>query len=942
MKLKKTKKKGKLPWVAFVLLLIALAPLTYFAFGKKLPDVSQLAANIRLPLSSPEIKEPQLYINCVGQGSPTVVMEAGSGEDSTTWSKIVPEISKNTRVCIYDRAGIGQSDKISSPQTLEEIVTGLHNLLSKNQINPPLVLVGHSMGGIYVRDYFQKYPNEVVGIVLVDPGNERLAVAPGVNNDLLKAYTDQMIGIIQQTKNPGWEGQVMDASNAENIWEQARQEYITSLGDIPLILLASDKNLQFTNSPEADKVIAKAWRGLQKKMADESGQGQFRTVKGTGHLIQLEKPQQVIKAIKEVMNTIASERTRPVEQWTLEGMKEYAQPTYVDVSPDGQSAVYAVHTPRVTKTESQNLTTLYLYDQTGHSRLLAGPDLMFSKASWSPDGKRIGFVKNIDGVSNVWIINPDNGSSLQLTNEEDSIIDFNWSPKGDYIAFVKADPQSQEEQDRIDQKNDAQVVDENLPSYRLWIQPAKASSKPSVLTPATYNVEQWDWSPDQTEIAYSYLPLGVGKDMQDDIAKVDIKTGAITVLANTPASETMPTYSPDGLTIAFDQSDLPASDFSAFGINLMKPDGSQKRALAETPGQVAKILGWSADGQYLYYAEVAKTSMVLGRLPINGGQPEIVSNPKLFVAPSKLNKSRTAIGLIIQSPTRPAEAYMTNLDIFQPKQISRLNSSFYLYPQIETKVINWRSTDGKEIEGILSYPQNFDPNKSYPLLTYVHGGPAGVRPISYPGACDIYPLPVFASQGYFVFRPNFRGSEGYGADFKKADIADWGGGDFQDIMTGIDYIIENLPIDQAKLGIMGWSYGGFMTSWAVGHTDRFKAASVGAGPVDIVSMAGTCDVKELIASYFNSHFWENYDLYKKSSPLTYVVNIKTPVLIQQGTEDVRVPPTQSQEFYAALEYLGVPTKLILYPRSPHVVNEPKLVFDVWQRNLDWFEKYIKP
>jgi dipeptidyl aminopeptidase/acylaminoacyl peptidase len=192
-----------------------------------------------------------------------------------------------------------------------------------------------------------------------------------------------------------------------------------------------------------------------------------------------------------------------------------------------------------------------------------------------------------------------------------------------------------------------------------------------------------------------------------------------------------------------------------------------------------------------------------------------------------------------------------------------------------------------------------------------------------------------------VLRPNPRGSSGYGAEFRLANQRDWGGNDYKDLMAGVDYVIKIGVGDSTKLGVCGWSYGGFMSSWVVGHTNRFKVASIGAPVVDLVSQDLTDDIPGFLTSYMRKEPWDDYDVYSAHSPLQFVQNVKTPVLLQHGEADIRVPYSQGVMFYNALKRRNVPVRLLALPRQPHGPNEPKMILQLMQTNLEWFEKYLE-
>ena len=243
---------------------------------------------------------------------------------------------------------------------------------------------------------------------------------------------------------------------------------------------------------------------------------------------------------------------------------------------------------------------------------------------------------------------------------------------------------------------------------------------------------------------------------------------------------------------------------------------------------------------------------------------------------------------------------------------------------------------------MLTYPLNYEQGKKYPLILNIHGGPAGVFTQTFlAGNQSLYPIASFAEMGYAVLRPNPRGSSGYGVEFRLANQRDWGGDDYKDLMAGVDYVIKMGLADSSKLGVCGWSYGGFMSSWVVGHTDRFKAASIGAPVVDLLSQDYSDDIPGFLTSYMRKEPWDDYEVYSTHSPLHFIQNVKTPVLLQHGEADIRVPYSQGVMFYNALKRRNLVVRLLSLPRQPHGPNEPKMILEVMQTNVEWFEKYLK-
>jgi dipeptidyl aminopeptidase/acylaminoacyl peptidase len=243
-----------------------------------------------------------------------------------------------------------------------------------------------------------------------------------------------------------------------------------------------------------------------------------------------------------------------------------------------------------------------------------------------------------------------------------------------------------------------------------------------------------------------------------------------------------------------------------------------------------------------------------------------------------------------------------------------------------------------EIEGMLYLPANHDPQRSgpLPLLLHIHGGPMSIFQRQFAGTPYYYTPAALCERGIAMLRCNPRGSGGYGRDFRYANLNDWGGNDFLDLMHGVDLLIHEGIADPARLGICGWSYGGFMSSWAITQTDRFVAASIGAPVTNLVSFIGTSDIPSFVPDFFGGEFWERTDLMLARSPLFQAHQVKTPAIIQHGDADERVPLEQGLQYYMALERRGVPVQLYIYPRQGHAINEPHLLADAMQRNLEWF------
>jgi len=293
------------------------------------------------------------------------------------------------------------------------------------------------------------------------------------------------------------------------------------------------------------------------------------------------------------------------------------------------------------------------------------------------------------------------------------------------------------------------------------------------------------------------------------------------------------------------------------------------------------------------------------------------------------------MAFVMTDPENSQDLWVSDINLKNPRLLVQSNPDIKNLKLGKTKVIQWKSFDGKTIERILVLPVDYIEGQRVPLIFEPNGGLQGVRTVSFNPVWQI-----LAGAGYGVLAPNFRGSTNYRREFVRANIGDWGGGDFRDIMAGVDDLIKKGLADETKLGVEGWSYGGFRTNWIITHTDRFKAAVSGAGLSNLESFYGTTDIQGYMEYYHKGFPWISREIYRQSSPLTNTFKVKTPVLILHGEEDGRVPISQSEELYYYLKKSGVTVKFVRYPRESHGLREPQHQLDRYTRMLNWFNTHI--
>jgi dipeptidyl aminopeptidase/acylaminoacyl peptidase len=649
----------------------------------------------------------------------------------------------------------------------------------------------------------------------------------------------------------------------------------------------------------------------------------------------------------------AVEELQPSKVWSPEKITETKLISDVQLSPDNQMALFVVTEPKMEEDKGSSLSRIYKakIGNEENCQLFFSHEYSCGQPRWSPDGKWVAFLSHRDGISNLYLISSEGGEAIALTAEKKSVQTFAWSPDGQKIAFVKA----VESEPNRTKTSLAYVYKQNEDVNRLWlIDVFSAHPVPKALTSNEYCVRgsgdfgtincEFDWSPDSNAIVFAHSP-SIGFDdfhLDSSIATVNLLTGTITPWSKQAPYEASPRYSPNGQLVAY----LSGDSSKRYAVNrrvaIRSQEGQLMQLLAPTFNEGIflagpNILGWTQDGQHVLFFEPKHTKYHVAVVPINGSPAhEILAGDCFFKDPA-LSPDRTHLGFISQSPMSSPEAYISSLSNFAPKQISALNDSSAA--EIKTEVVTWQSKDGLDIEGLLTYPRDYTKGQAYPLLVVIHGGPMGFFDETFIGTPNAYPIASFAENGFVVFRPNPRGSCGYGKKFRCANYGDWGGDDFLDIMTGVDALIAKGIADPQRMGVMGWSYGGYMSAWIVSQTSRFKAASLGAGPYNLVSLAGTTDLHRLLPDYLGD-FFDQPELYKNRSPLTFVSRITTPCLIQHGTDDKRVPASQAYELYHALERLGNKPVLILYPGMGHRLSDPKMQLDAMRSNLEWFQKYL--
>jgi dipeptidyl aminopeptidase/acylaminoacyl peptidase len=629
------------------------------------------------------------------------------------------------------------------------------------------------------------------------------------------------------------------------------------------------------------------------------------------------------------------------------------------ISPDGRWVVYEV--TRTNWDTNAFERELWLADTQSSQkiRLTSSKGSSYS-AEWSPDGKWIAFLSDRPPVlagakenkAQLYIISAAGGEARELTKVEDGVNSFSWSPDGRTIAFSSTDAEPKSQKDRDDKYGEIQVIEGDYAMTHLWLLDAPTwdssdvaaathLAEPRRLTDGgAYTVGSYSWSPDGTKIAFAaQRDPDLGSADTSDIYVITLADRAVKKIVQTPGPDTDPVWSPDGSEIAYDTSDAsPYFFYTNHKIAVVPSAGGTPRVLTGKFDEDAAPLAWGPDG--IYFLALQRAYAHLFRFNLKSGMVERVSGPDALIASqfSFTHDYRSAAFIAANDNAYP-EVYVSALHPFSLRVVTDMSEQLKPFRIAKRERIEWTAGDGARIEGILIKPADFDPSKKYPLLVVIHGGPTGVDRTSV-AADRYYPIEIFAAKGALVLRPNYRGSAGYGEAFRSLNVRNLGVGDYDDVIHGVDYLISKGWVDPARVGAMGWSEGGYISAFITASSDRFRAVSVGAGISDWLTYYVSTDIHPFTRQYLHATPWDDPDIYRKTSPITYVKAAKTPTLIQQGGSDKRVPVPDSFELYQALRDLHVPVRMVIYPGFGHPINKPKQQRSVMEENLKWFSHWI--
>ncbi|MBV9084417.1 MAG: S9 family peptidase [Acidobacteriaceae bacterium] len=610
----------------------------------------------------------------------------------------------------------------------------------------------------------------------------------------------------------------------------------------------------------------------------------------------------------------------------------------VSISPDGRWVAYTENA-----VGDEQASEIYLRNRTDPSakpRHVSAPGASANSrehdVAWSPDSTQLAFLSNTDSSQDqVYVAAVPEGAVRRLTNLKGHLGDVQWSPDGKQIVFLYA------EAGGGGGPLEAAAVQTGEIGSAIHNQQITtidvAGGEMRKVSPPSLNIYEYDWAADGKRFAAIAAPGPADDNWW--IAKLytlDAASGEMKIIYSPPVQQqiAIPRWSPDSKQIAFIGGLMSDEGFVGGDIFVLDAQGGRPKNLTSGQRLSASSVRWTGENRLLFTAAFDGGGEI-GTLDLRSPQLDTLwegdHNPTSLVAA----RDGKTTAVIRSNWQQPPEVWtgaignwqkLTDENAAQRRHWGKAESMF------------WNS-GAYRVQGWLLYPENFDPSKRYPMIVSIHGGPAGERSASWPNTH--FDMSVIAGLGYFVLFPNPRGSYGEGEAFTRANVMDFGGGDLKDVLAGVDAVLKKAPVDANRIGVTGWSYGGYMTMWTVTQTNRFHAAVAGAGVANWQSYYGENLIDKWMIPYFGASVYQDPAVYAKSSPINYITQVKTPTLVIVGQNDAECPAPQSFEFWHALKTLGIPTKLIVYPGQGHAFRDPEANADRMRRAAPWFDQYLQ-
>ncbi|HEY7841843.1 MAG TPA: S9 family peptidase [Gammaproteobacteria bacterium] len=632
------------------------------------------------------------------------------------------------------------------------------------------------------------------------------------------------------------------------------------------------------------------------------------------------------------------------------------------ISPDGKRVVYKRTVMDIMTDKPRDNLWIVNADGSGHRPLLSGRQ-SFSSPRWSPDGTRIAYVSSAEGSPQLYVRWMDSGQTALITNLTEAPSSLSWSPDGTHLAFTMFVPKDKE----------PLAKPPAMPENAKWAPPVKVidtviyradgegflesgyshvfvvsaeGGTPRQLTSGDFNHEgPLSWTADSSRIVFSanraddweYDPI------ESEVFVVALADGALTQLTDRDGPDATPVVSPDGKRVAYVGFDDRRQGYQVLDLHVMDIDGSNRRVVTAGFDRDVQRPAWAGDGRGVYFLFDDRGVRKLGYSGMDGRVRTVADGiggldlGRPYTSGAFSVSRNDVYAITVNSPQSPSDIAVASGGR-APKRITRLNEDLFAHKRLgEVRSLTWKSShDGREIQGWVMTPPNFDPSRKYPLILEIHGGPFAAYGPNYTSE-----IQLFAAAGYVVLYANPRGSTSYGEEFGNLIHHAYPGNDYDDLMSGVDAVIAEGYVDDRNLFVTGGSGGGVLTAWIVGNTDRFRAAVVAKPVINWTSFVLTADINSFFYRYWFTDFpWEAQSEYWRRSPLSLAGKVNTPTMLLTGEADYRTPISEAEQFYQALKLRKVDTLLVRVPESSHDIGvRPSQMIAKVDNILAWFEKY---